>query len=186
MNRKTSFENERKIPLFFNSEEMGRSLREVGIDVIESGPSQIVSRWYHSPYDVDLFIWSDESQNVVKFQVNFIGQVVEWNLLDGTKTGCIVEEELKAASGDSKAEIAELVRFDTETEKNAVARAVSLLGHAVALLTEERSALANFLESNTRLHHLSDAEIIKRYGHTIQDIRRPSFWGRVRKWFSGD
>ena len=43
------------------------------------------SHWYHSDQDADIYIWLDEVGNVIKQQVNFVGQVVEWNIVEVLK-----------------------------------------------------------------------------------------------------
>ncbi len=78
-----------------NVKEIARNLREVAVDVIETEGTSIVSRWFHAADDVDLLIWTDDEKTIIKYQVSLFGQVVEWNMFDGVKTGVIIEIEEK-------------------------------------------------------------------------------------------
>jgi hypothetical protein len=94
-------------PRFFNAEEIGHSLKEVSPLLLKTTHPEITSRWFHSSQDADLFIWFDRNQGVIKQQISFFGQVVEWNIVEGLKTGLVIEEEIR---GHARA--SEMVCFD--------------------------------------------------------------------------
>src|SRR4051812_41729358 len=99
---------ENEAPILFDAEQIGKSLREVAVDVIETEGSTILSRWFHSKHDVELFLWTDAENNVIKHQVTFYGQAVEWNVFEGVKTGVIVEHENSLGDGV----VNETIQFD--------------------------------------------------------------------------
>jgi hypothetical protein len=123
-------------PRFFNPQELGKSLKEVATDFVANTHKNIISRWFHSAKDADLFIWLDSNQNIIKQQLSFYGQVVEWNVVEGVKTGLIVETEVQTKMNSS-----EVVRFDTKPQKGPVEQALALLDHITALKDGERQAL---------------------------------------------
>lgn len=111
-------------PYYFDPARAGKSLKEVGVDYLQIESRNITSRWFHSNEDVDLFIWLDEFQQIIKQQVSFCGQIVEWNMLDGLKTGVIIEEEF----GDSKkVESSEIIQFDKQLQNDAIQLAIQVV-----------------------------------------------------------
>lgn len=183
MTKRTQFEGARKIPLLFNAEELGPSLRQVAVDVIEMEDADLLSRWFHSPNDIDLFIWSDSQQNIIKHQVSFFGQVVEWNVFDGIKTGLIVEHESKIETEEPQSES---IRFDQAPQGSVIGQAIALLKFASELNLVDRESLIESLsfpnEVKQRRHALS-----QRYAKQLLHTNgRPGFWKRVKRWFSGD
>lgn len=187
MMKKDVTEAERTVPLLFDPESLGRSLREVAIDVIETEGSAILSRWFHSTSDVDLLIWSDEDKNVIKHQVNFFGQVVEWNIFEGVKTGFIIEEEL-GSNGD-ECESSEVIQFDQVPEAKAIRQALLLLEHVPDLNESDKDRIRDNLLNRVVGVADSNDEFLRLYGDAYESEsnrkRRSGFWRRLRRWFSG-
>jgi hypothetical protein len=181
MTRKTHFSTARKIPQIFNPEEIGMSLREVAVDVMQLEDEHVISRWFHSNHDADLLIWTDGSHRVIKHQVSFLGQVVEWNSADGVKTGVIIEEEMS----DPKAEASEIIHFDPAPQSTTIQQALRLLEHVKDLTEEDRGLLLTHLSTRTPLHTSSPKQVRLLVDGAYHGVRRPSFWKRLRKWFSG-
>lgn len=178
--KRTELEGTRKVPLLFDPESMGRSLKEVAVDVVPVHEAHYISRWFHSPNDIDLFIWTDEKKNIIRQQVSFCGQVVEWNVVDGVKTGLIVEQEL---SGD-KENANESIQFDSLPQSRAVFQAVSLLAYVPDLADRERGHLIELLKKNPNSRHVN-LEVVSQLQRDLSKSARPSFWKRVKGWFSG-
>jgi hypothetical protein len=183
--------SEDETPILFNAEQIGKSLREVAVDVIETEGSTILSRWFHSKHDVELFLWTDGEQNVIKHQVTFYGQVVEWNVFEGVKTGVIVEQENmfgNSSDGDESSDesVSETIQFDKVAEDAAVSRAIVLLSHVSELPEIERKRICDNLKFRVKGEASSNDEFIRRYGEVYgrDQNRRPSFWKRVKRWFS--
>ena len=64
-------------PIFFSGKTIGKSLKEVAVDFIETDSQNVVSRWYHGTQSTDLFTWVDREHNIIKQQLSFNGQIVE-------------------------------------------------------------------------------------------------------------
>lgn len=133
--------SERKTPLFFDAAELGKSLKEVGVDYLKVESRDVKTRWFHGPHDVDLFIWVDSKERIIKQQVSFCGQIVEWNVLEGVKTGVVIEHEME----DNKIKASEIVKFDERPIARAVQLAVDLVRHTESLEDPKKNlVLYNF------------------------------------------
>lgn len=129
-------------PHFFNPERIGESLKEVSSDIMQVESRSVVGRWFHSSGDVDLFLWTDEAKTIVKQQISFYGQVVEWNAIEGTKTGVVIEEE---NPDEPTVKASEIIRFDEQPQTQPVGLAVDVIQHVKALTkTEQEQIIRNF------------------------------------------
>lgn len=174
-------------PRFFNPQDLGNSLKEVSVDVIHAPRQDITSRWFHSNKDADLFIWLDSQQNIVKQQLSYYGQVVEWNVVEGIKTGHIVVDEARPRDQGS-----EIVHFDPNPLNATVDQARALLQHITALKEHERSALVQNFAAGGTSRQVSAEEFIARFGALLERPAQPGLptagpWKRlmtrVRGWF---
>ncbi len=169
-------------PRFFNAEELGKSLKEVATDVIAtSGNQKVISRWFHSSKDADLFIWLDNHQNIIKQQLTFFGQVVEWNVIEGVKTGLIVEDETP-----SNIKSSEIVQFDQTPQKAPLEQARALLKFIGSLKDDERNSLVTNFTGIGRVTAIDPQEFVDRFGAFL--AQRPSaqktgFWARLKRFF---
>lgn len=142
----------------FDAKNIGKSLLEVAAEYIKTEEQDIETRWFHSAQDADLFIWRDERKNVIKQQVSFFGQIAEWNLLEGVRTGVVIETE-----PDKKMAGSQLVQFDSNPVKTTLEQGVEILAYTLGLKdTERRQLIDNFLAS-PQLAKLSAEEIFARY-----------------------
>lgn len=170
-------------PRFFNAEELGKSLKEVASDILVTKHRDIKSRWFHSAQDADLFIWTDLRHNVIKQQMTFYGQVVEWNVVEGLKTGLIIEEEIS-----NRRQGVELVRFDSKPQRTPVEQALALLDHITALQEAERQTLAqNFRQDEGLSTTMSAEHFVQRFGSFLglsDEAAAPSagLWARLWRW----
>lgn len=140
--------SERTTPIYFEPSHAGKNLKEVGVDYLQVEDQNIISRWYHGAHDVDLFVWIDQQKNVIKQQISFCGQIVEWNILDGLKTGVVIEEELEATS--EKPNSSEIIRFDHKPQNESIRMAVEVIKHIDAMDDVFRqSLLRNFGKGTT-------------------------------------
>lgn len=112
-------------PYYLDPRKVGEALREVALELINVEDQEVQSRWFHSEFETDLFIWSDLSERIIKQQISFYGQIVEWNFVDGTRTGYVVEDE--AGAQDIKA--SETVHFDKDRQIATVNMAIQILEH---------------------------------------------------------
>lgn len=169
-------------PRFFNAEELGKSLIEVATDVIATSNDQkVISRWFHSTKDTDLFIWLDHKQNVIKQQLTFFGQVVEWNVIEGVKTGLIVEDETP-----SQVKASEIIQFDSLPQKAPIEQARALLGFITALKEDERQMLSINFTGIARSQAMDPQEFVDRFGAFLArrpELKKPSLWARFLSIF---
>ncbi|MES2964556.1 MAG: hypothetical protein V4760_11750 [Bdellovibrionota bacterium] len=174
------------LPSVFDAVALGSSFEEVAVDVLRAEKTEFLSRWFRATRgEADLTIWIDGEKRIVKHQLSFFGQVVEWNPIHGTRTGLIVEEE--SASSDDQA--AEIIRFDKKAQSFAVTQAIGVLSHVRQLGEEERSVLVYNLRESPKLHARARERAMQAWaprGEEIVSDLRPGFWNRLRKWISGE
>jgi hypothetical protein len=199
----------------FDADAIGASFRELGVDVVSSEKVEFVSRWFRSARaDADLTIWMDQEQRLVKHQISFFGQVVEWNPIHGTRTGVIIEEEMpqglimknepevsvssrirtenEDAAGDED-RFAEHIHFDEVVQMECVRQAIRLLESVSVLSDIERSQMINNLKESPQADLQSREKMMSNWAPRVEcsvakevfSNRRPSFWKRLRKWING-
>jgi len=171
-------------PRFFNPEDLGKSLREVSTDVVKTSRRDVISRWFHSAKDADLFIWMDLKRNIIKQQLSFYGQVVEWNVIEGVKTGHIVVEEQTSRDQGS-----EFLNFDEIPQATSIDQAVLLLSFVPALLDGERKVLSENFRRVGASQNMPAEELISRFGEflgrPLTKEARHSLWSRIVARLSG-
>ena len=141
-------QNSEDIHSSMNLEKLGLSLKEVASDYIQSEVADVVSRWLHSSLDVDLFFWVDERSQIIKQQLTFCGQVIEWDYIDGLKTGFIVDEDSKDRSS-MKASGSELIHFDSQVQWVTVNQGLKVIDSTPALSDKEKQSLiSNFTKKD--------------------------------------
>lgn len=161
-------------PTFFNAREMGRSLEEISVELIKTESQKITSRWFHSNKDVDLFVWMDESKNVLKQQLTFHGQVLEWNLVEGLKTGVIMEEE----SADRRSRLgSELIRYDEPLQRATQLQGLELLQFVEALTPQDKATILFNFEKGHSFDTMSVEQILSRFPSYAP--AKPSFWQKI-------
>jgi hypothetical protein len=173
----------------FHSKKIGNSLRNVAVDVVHGENSDIISRWFHSPHEVDLVIWTDDQKRIIKAQICVFGQVTEWNAVDGTRTGVVVEQEFSEIryQRDYGALREERVVYDRSVDERAVSEAIEVIDHTLEISAEERSRLAHSFRESSRFHHRAKGRALATWasaGADVLQVERPSFWSRVRSWFT--
>lgn len=173
-------------PHFFDSAALGRSLKEVAQEVLPKGQMNIVSRWFHGSKECDLFIWSDLEGNILKQQLSVFGQIIEWNVIEGLKTGLVIEEE-----GDDQQAIegSEVVRFDERPQLKPVEQALDLLRHMTVLNDLERQRLVRNFSDPKAGTNLPPEEFISRFGRFLEQPvtlpREPGLWARLKSLWRG-
>lgn len=171
----------------FDAQHLGSSFEEVAVDVLRGETTEFLSRWFRAKRgEADLTIWSDSDKRIVKHQIAFFGQIVEWNPIHGTRTGFIVEEESSDPSDES--EMSEIIRFDGKVQPFAVQQAIGLLQFVPGLEETERGVLVYNLRESPRLHARARERALKAWAPRGEDIlsdRRPGFWNRLRSWVLG-
>lgn len=103
----------------YDIETLAKSLKLASIDVIKTSNMDIESHWFRSQGPADLYFWKVKDK-IVKHQLSFYNQVVEWNEFDGVKTG-YVNDDIEGGK-------AEVICFDQEINPEVVAQAIEFLG----------------------------------------------------------
>lgn len=129
--------------LLFNAKDIGASLKEVAVDVIKREGENIESRWYHSPKDADLFFWRNDRGSIIKQQVTYYGQLTEWSLIEGLRTGLLIEDETSQKISSSP-----LIRYDSRPQLQAVAQSIEIVENITSLSLDDRAKIIqNFAAS---------------------------------------
>lgn len=122
-------------PYLFNPRLIGESLKQVAVDIVQSENQGIESRWFHSQNDADLFFWKDKQKNIIKHQMTFLGQVLVWDIVDGLRTGVVVDDETAGKSESA------LIKFDQSPQKQTVMQGIEILVHVGGLSSEEKQKI---------------------------------------------
>lgn len=156
-------------PRLFNAADLGGSLKEVATNLMPIGDKRVISRWFHSAKDCDLFLWTDREHKILKQQLSFYGQIVEWNIVEGLKTGLVIEDEGETRGGVASSEF---VRFDPSPQPQPIEQALALLRHVTALNEREREALSAKFASREVGTNMPAEEMKARFGD-FMELERP-------------
>lgn len=140
-------------------------IQSVAIDTVRTSQTHVQAEWYHSENALDLFLWHDPQNKLIKFQLGWLGQIVEWNPLDGLKTAMVIEEEWSTP----KSLIRETLRYDEVPQAELINQALRVV-----------NALPQAFDS--RRHLLR--EPIENYAHPQTHSLARRFWQMVQSvWF---
>lgn len=159
--------------LMFDASALGKSLKETTVRTVKTDLQDIVTVWCHSDRGVDLFYWKDERENIIKQQMQFHGQIAEWNVIEGTRTGYVVEED---RDGQPVARVA----YDATPMGLTVAQIVKILSEASELKEPLRTALMRNFEESRHFGLLSPREVLSLYGQkkTWRNLAM-AWWDRI-------
>ena len=147
--------------------EQGLTLTEKAVDVHVIDGEELLARWYHSPHEADLLIWFESDGKPSRFQLNSMGQIIDWSPSEGLRSGLIIEIEMRG-------EIAETIQFDETLNRGTVDVA--------------RLVLSNGTEftKHVREHMLTCLEDIRAGAQSKLQQSRSRFWGRFQRWTTGN
>lgn len=127
----------------FDPVEIGLEVREVASELIYDNKLSLDKvRWFHSSHDVDFYFWMNERKKVIKQQLVFFSVALEWNVIEGLKTGTLDAESRSGVRRGPQA--SELIRFDPKPNVAVVERGRLLLAQIVSL----ESALGRAMDDN--------------------------------------
>lgn len=171
---------------FLDVEALGASFQHLAVDVIRGESTDFTSHWYRSRTgEADLVIWMDGERRILKHQLCFFGQVVEWSPIHGTRTGLVIEEEMSTGAAS---EVAEHIRFDRSIQRDVVQQAIRILAHVSELNENDRRAMIFNLRESPKLHKRARDRALKAWAPKVDEInssRRPTFWKRLKNWVLG-
>jgi hypothetical protein len=168
--------SEKVLSHFFNGKSIGKSLKEMAVDLIKTETEDVVSRWYHAP-STDLFTWTDRGNNIIKQQLHFNGQVVEWNCLEGIKTGLVIEAELglkptyNAEGKMEKDRVSESIQFDTNPMYNCVELALEILENT-GFENEIRVQLIGNFKDPQNITTMDPQNFLDRFGKSLKNVQK--------------
>lgn len=164
---------------YYNCKTLGKTLKEVAVDLIQTNSEDIISKWYHSQLNVDLFTWVDKAENVIKQQLSFNGQVVEWNCLEGIKTGMVIETDVEGSQ-----EVSESIKFDQLPHDASVKVALEILNYFEAEKLLYDQLVSNF-KNPQNIKTMSPEEFVKRFGLALKNYQNDDqgFWDSFKKAF---
>jgi hypothetical protein len=157
----------------FDASALGKSLKETTVRTVKTDLQDIITVWCHSDQGVDLFYWKDERQNIIKQQMQFHGQIAEWNVIEGTRTGVVIEDE---KDGKQISHVA----YDESPVGLTVSQIVKILSEARDIKEPLRTVLIkNFAESR-HFGLLSPQEVLSLYGQkqTWRNLAM-AWWDRI-------
>ncbi len=155
----------KELPLFFDAKEAGASLEEVAVDHVQSEGEDLTSYWYHSPLDVDLYVWVDKKKNIIKQQVSICGQICEWNIVDGVKTGFVFETEIENNDDETT------ITYDQSVQKTSLRQTMQFIAAVEVLPSIMKKSLITNYEKNPRVDSIDPAELLARYGDKASDAK---------------
>ena len=153
---------EEQLNLYYDLEVLAKSLKLASMDIINTKKTDIESHWYRSNGPVDLFYWKDKKR-IVKHQINIFGQVVEWNIFDGLKTGYVREEEF-----DGESDSQEVVQFDNNPNPHVLEKATEFINLATKIDADVRQEMVGHYNSYGKspmgLFHRALAKFFRFFG----------------------
>lgn len=181
-------------PAYLNIKDIGGSIKEMGSDMVKTTHQNVVSHWYHSDMDADLIIWKDEKQNIIKQQVNLLGQVIEWNIVDGLRTGFVVETEAKEeAEGKNPRPKKEQgpglsgpneIKFDRLPAAQSVTQAIELIHFLKCVSEQDKEALAYNLKNAPKISSMEPKEFLRKFGRDPEPVKAFGFFQKfIRRFF---
>jgi hypothetical protein len=159
--------------------DLGQTLIERAVDVHHIDGIEIVSRWYHSPMDCDLMVWLDAENELIRFQFNISGQVVDWNRANGFRTGLIVEiESTERIDRSTDHPTAETIHYDQQVALSAVRLAQAVFLAADSIRPRWRERIVRLLNFDGMVPLVTPVSAGRR-------AHRTRFWRRLRSWVVG-
>lgn len=121
-------------PIFLDPAKVGASLKEVGIDYQEIESREVETRWFRDPIsETDVFVWLNKDRRMIKQQVSIMGLLTEWNIMDGVRTGMILESEISSQDlrenglTPDNGTTSESIRFDRDPQQRTLDISLAIL-----------------------------------------------------------
>lgn len=119
---------------------LAKGLGRVSSDIVKTPSTDLIVKWYRAAH-VDLQIWIDKAESkIIRQQFSFLGQIVEWNHMQGLKSGYILDKP--EACNDKNISPLKVV-YDKKYVPGSVEQAIEVLSYAENLL-EKDEILSNY------------------------------------------
>lgn len=155
-------------PIVFDAEGVGRSMREMAVEIIDADRNSVVSRWYQASHFTDLYVWEDSKNNVIKQQLHVCGQIVEWNIIEGVRTGFVMDEsgsdidDFTFARNSSN--VVANIKYDTAPMATSIAQAQQILQQVGVIDERYKASLIDNFVSSPIASEMDPSEFLQRYG----------------------
>ena len=156
--------------------DLGAKLVEKAVDVYTVQGREVVSRWFHSGQDLDCMLWFSEHSELVRFQMNLHGQIVDWSQTHSEaalQTGFISEEEMGYGGGE--VQVIERVVYDDVLNRQSVETVFELLASVSGFRSEWKLQIADALRQGLSLSGTERPSIAGRRA------TRSPFWRRLKQ-----
>ncbi|MCC6138036.1 MAG: hypothetical protein IT287_05350 [Bdellovibrionaceae bacterium] len=128
------------LPMTFESiKNLAQKMNYVSFDVLQVQDQSVKSHWYRHEEGIDIYYFQKEDGSFIKLHISFFGQVIEWNPLDGTRTGLLVEQE----QGN---EVVETVHYDARANSQSLAQSLMIIENANCIAQDLRDELTVLLQ----------------------------------------
>lgn len=117
---------------------LAQKMNFVSFDTLQMERQSVQSHWFRHEEGLDIYYFQKEDGRLLKLHISCFGQVIEWNPLDGTRTGLLIEEE-------QNGEVFETVQYDARANRESVDQSVVILQNASAIDHKIRSELVDLL-----------------------------------------
>lgn len=122
---------------------MAQQVKFVSFDMVQTAGTELTSRWYHFE-SIDLYFYETDDKKIVKIQVTVFGQVIDWNMFDGLRTGILLEEDM-LSEGPSG-----VIHYDRTVSMKTVSQALLVLENAFNIELRTRNMLVKCLKTPGR------------------------------------
>ena len=140
----------------YSPRNLAKGFVQVSSDIVDTPSTQLEVKWYRSHF-VDLQIWLSKENKVIRQQFSFMGTVVEWNHIQGIKTGMV--EDIKSQS-EKRSWSVKIIYDESYIEEN-LEQAMEVLNHCIPF-AEKDEVIKNF-ENNPTLTRWQSAKLIFRH-----------------------
>lgn len=141
----SSARSEKEI-FYFCPESLGCQIKEVSFETLELEREQLSERRFKASKKAEIVYWIDEYSNIIKQQLSFYGQRIDWDLLKGIRTGLVFEEE-------SDGQVSKKFYYDSKINFWAVEQGIGILKSSVRIPEKDRFFLIQCLEGNLTIKH---------------------------------
>lgn len=166
-----------ELPSLLSPQKIGEGLHEISAELVETGAEPLMTRWFRSEPETDVLYWIDSRKNVIKQQISFYGQVVEWNIIEGIRTGVKVEVEVSGQENPLEG-----LHYDTAPMRFAVGQAIRVLNSARQIHENERLMLVANFEKNPTVERMDMQEFCEKFGKNGErESAVQAFLSKVKK-----
>ncbi len=137
---------------------MAQKIHFISFDVVQFQDKEMRSHWYQYE-SLDLYYFEKTNLDLVKIHINVFGQVVEWNGLDGVRTGVLIEEE-------KEGQVFEVLQYDSRPNEKAIAQCLLVLENAFQIEPKQREKMIKCIQNReTKSFWHKFKQTLRRYRH---------------------